>query len=227
MTKFVALVSGKGGVGKTTTAINLGFALNRIGRDVTIVDCFSSSLRDYLGLNVKISLHDVLAGNKHIHEATYIHPSGVKVVPSHTAPQPQRTSLSQALLDLYGKSEIVLLDGTSGYGADTKELFEVADEALFISGPDVHSAQSLLKLTDTAERLGTVVLGTVVNNHSNQKNEAQEMLKKYGHSVVSVVPYDRNIPRSFSVHLPVLISYPGSPSSVQYHHLAELFWKHG
>jgi len=61
MTKYIAIISGKGGVGKTTTAINLGFALNRIGRDVAIVDCYSSSLRDLLGLNVKIGLHDVLA----------------------------------------------------------------------------------------------------------------------------------------------------------------------
>ena len=38
MTRFITLVSGKGGVGKTTTAINLGQALTDMGKKVVVVD---------------------------------------------------------------------------------------------------------------------------------------------------------------------------------------------
>ena len=38
MSKIIAIVSGKGGVGKTTSAINLGVALNKFGKNVVVVD---------------------------------------------------------------------------------------------------------------------------------------------------------------------------------------------
>ena len=38
MTKFIAVVSGKGGTGKTTTAVNLAASLNNLGRDVILLD---------------------------------------------------------------------------------------------------------------------------------------------------------------------------------------------
>ncbi|MBI4439614.1 AAA family ATPase [Candidatus Woesearchaeota archaeon] len=227
MTKYIAIVSGKGGVGKTTTAINLGFALSRIGRDVTIVDCFSSSLKDYLGLNSKKGLHDVLAGRSSIGEATYVHPYGVKVVPSHKIDLDQKKSLSQAMLDIYGKSDIVLLDGVSGFGSDAREIFSIADEAIFVSGPDEMSAKSVMPLINAAESLGSVSLGIVINNHSNSRLRSLDSLKFYGKSPLAVIPYDRNIPRSFSANLPVLIHYPGSKSSLEYLKLANLFWKNG
>ena len=227
MTKYIAIISGKGGVGKTTTAINLGFALNRIGRDVTIVDCFSSSLKEFLGLNVKSGLHDVLAGKKEIAEATYVHPSGVKFVPSHADVFEKKKNLSQALLELYGKSEIVLLDGISGYGNDMKEMLSVADDVILISGPDELSAKATMPLINAAEHHGATVLGIIVNNHSNSRVESISALKPYGINPISIIPFDGNIPRSFSAKRPVIISYPGSKSSIEYLKLAGLFWQNG
>ncbi|MFC1768922.1 P-loop NTPase [Nanoarchaeota archaeon] len=225
MTKYIAVLSGKGGVGKTTTAINLGFALNNIGRDVTVVDCFSSSLKDFLGLDVPLSLRNVTSGENHITEATYIHPSGLKLVPSHITSLDHKKSISESLLGLYGKSDIVLLDGGSGYGSDVKDLLSLADEAIFISGPDEHSAKSIFPLIHVAEQLGVTFLGTVVNNHSNTRIKSSSLLKKSGIDPISTIPFDKNIQRSFSVNRTVLYCYPGSKSSIEYMKLANLFWK--
>ena len=39
MSKIIVITSGKGGVGKTTTAINLGAAINHFGKDTLVIDC--------------------------------------------------------------------------------------------------------------------------------------------------------------------------------------------
>ena len=71
MTRYVGILSGKGGVAKTTTTVNLGAAFNHFGRDVTIVDgnLSTPNLGLHLGIPVvPISLHDVLRGNNDILE---------------------------------------------------------------------------------------------------------------------------------------------------------------
>jgi len=88
MTKFIAIMAGKGGTGKTTTSINLGAALSYFGKDVIVVDAnlTTPNVGIHLGVPiVPIHLHHVLQGKNDISEAVYVHPAGPKIVPGSIA----------------------------------------------------------------------------------------------------------------------------------------------
>lgn len=83
MTRFIALLSGKGGVGKTTVALNLACALRSFKQDVIVVDCAFTTpdIGLYLGVpKPPVSLADALDGKKHIMDAVYSHASGMRII---------------------------------------------------------------------------------------------------------------------------------------------------
>ena len=72
--RVLGIVSGKGGVGKTTIATNLALALSEIGREVVIVDCNITT--SHVGFSFgfyyyPITLNDVLKGLFDLRRAVY------------------------------------------------------------------------------------------------------------------------------------------------------------
>ncbi len=86
--RVTAILNQKGGVGKTTTAVNLGAALALRGRRVLLIDADpQGNLTDHLGIDAaaaKATVYEVLLGDATVDEATVATPTpGLAVVPSH------------------------------------------------------------------------------------------------------------------------------------------------
>src|SRR3989338_7089 len=131
--RAIAIVSGKGGVGKTTTTINLGISLSKLGKDVTIID--ANILTPDIGLSlgapvVPISLQHVLLGKKSVEKAVYIHDSGTKIVPSSLSSREQVSlkGLKEVVSRLKSMSDLVLIDSAAGVGEDVAHSILSADE---------------------------------------------------------------------------------------------------
>ena len=62
MVQFIGVASGKGGVGKTTAAVNIGLALQSLGRKVSLLDADMglANAQLFLGVTPKLSLADFL-----------------------------------------------------------------------------------------------------------------------------------------------------------------------
>ncbi len=82
--KVIAVTGGKGGVGKTCVAANLGVSLAGLGREVMLLDAdFGMANVDVvLGLNCRRNLADVLAGDCPLEDVIVSGPRGLRVVPA-------------------------------------------------------------------------------------------------------------------------------------------------
>lgn len=85
MVRTITIVSGKGGVGKTSLTANIGVALAQMGLKVLLIDAdvAMANLSLILGMQSSpITLHDVLLGESNIQDAIYDGPAGVFLVPA-------------------------------------------------------------------------------------------------------------------------------------------------
>ena len=160
MTRIVVCASGKGGVGKTTLVANLGLALAKLGKDVTVVDANLTTPNLGLHLGVPLyptTLHDVVKGRAHIRDAIYEHESGLKIIPAGISIKDLKGAdpkeIPNAFLGLLGTSDIVLVDASAGLGREALSALEAADELLLITNPDISSVTDALKTAKLAEQL--------------------------------------------------------------------------
>ena len=82
--RVIAITSGKGGVGKTSIATNLGIALAAHQKKVCIFDADMglANINILIGKEAEYSIEDVLSGERRIDEVMMDGPGGIKIVPA-------------------------------------------------------------------------------------------------------------------------------------------------
>ena len=229
MVRFVVVASGKGGVGKTTTALNLGNALVSYGANVIVVDCdlANPNISLHLGSDkVKHTLNDLLNGTKKIHNVIYDHASGMKVIPASIAlsdlQHAHYNRLQNAFSGLKGLADIVIVDSHPGVNSDAQHLFALADEVLIITTPELSAVTDAMKTIRVAEAMGTTVIGVVLNRVEGKSYEMEQMEIEslLGKPIIAKVPEDINVKRATNDNLPVFHAYPKSGASREFSRLA-------
>jgi len=222
MTKIFCITSGKGGVGKTVTAVNLAAALLKLKKDVLLLDASltTPNVSQHLGTPVvPVTLHDVLKGKAYITEAIYIHPSGLKIIPAGISLEdlkeidPRR--LDEVIMDLMGHFDYIIMDSSAGLGREAIAAIKNSDEVIVVTNPEIPALTEALKVIKIAEELGTNVRGVIVNRVTNAKYEPsvkhiEAMLEK---PVIGVVPEDPNVKKSIALRNPIVFSFPDSPAA--------------
>lgn len=229
MARIISVLSGKGGVGKTTLVSNLGAALAKKGKRVIILDgnVTTPNLSLHLGIPFyPITLHDVLEKRIPIESAIYDHPSGISVIPASLSADKVRNvdieKLEGVLWSLLGRADIIIVDAAAGLGKEALAAIGVADELIIVTNPDLPSVTDALKTIKIAEDSGTKVLGVVVNRVKGHKHELSlsDIKSMLEIPIIAVVPEDIAVPRSIAKKIPVVHHKPSSRSARAFKRLA-------
>ena len=224
MGRVIAIASGKGGTGKTTITANLGIALSKLGQKVLLIDAdvAMANLSLILGMQSSpITLHDILLGEAQVQDSIYDGPEGVRFIPSGLSLDNYKRVDSERLInvvnELTEQYDFVLLDVAAGIEKNVLSALSASQETLLVTMPTSPAIADALKTKIVAQRLGSKVIGVVINFVMSEKgeiskNDISNMLEL---PVYGNVPYDPEVRKSFMQEKvsPVIVRKPLSPAS--------------
>jgi len=230
MARIYVITSGKGGVGKTTSAINLSAALNHLGEDVIIVDANLTTPNIGLHLGapvVPVTLNHVLSGEADIADAIYEHHSGIKILPASLSIKELRKLNYQNLIDISKQlkklADHIILDSSAGLGKETESAISASDEVILVTQAEMPAVTDALKTAKLAESLNKHVRGFILTRYKARRSEMpltniSDMLET---PLLGIIPEDKNIQKSLMLKDAVFHTHPRSKASRAYKKLAE------
>jgi len=220
--RTIAIASGKGGVGKTTTCANIAIAIAQTGKRVMLIDAdlAMANLGIMLGMeDTPTTLHEVLAGDANIEDAIYEGPAGLKLIPSglslDTFLRIDVEKLKPVVSTMLESTDFLLIDAPGGLGKNVLGAMISAAELLIVTMPDPSALADALKTKLVGNRLNMQILGVVLNMVRNDKTEvtAEEVSVLLDSPILQIIPYDDNVKRGGVEGKPVILRNPDSPAA--------------
>lgn len=228
MSRIISVLSGKGGVGKTTVVANLAASLTRdFRRNVILLDgnITTAHLGLHFGLysDLPVTLREVLEKNVPPLHATFIHSTGVRIIPTPLNGKITKLSrFNEVVNQLKNDYEIVLIDSPPGLGKEVLTELKITKQAIVVTTPDLPSITDALRTIDLLRKLEKDFLGLVLNRVKNERYELtkNEIESTCNCNIISVIPEDSKIPESIARGIPVCLYDGRSKASIQLKKLA-------
>ena len=249
-TKIVSIVNQKGGVAKTTTAINVACALSLMNKKVLLIDFDpQSNASSGLGINVhdeslkniyqlllnEINITDVIQQTK-IKNFDII-PCGVDLAAAEVDlvdVQNREYVLKNTISSLIGKYDFVFIDCPPSLSLLTVNALTASNTILIPLQCEYFALEGLAHLLDTAERIKinynpslniNGIILTMYNKKAILTNEVENEVRELFKDMV----YNTTIPRNIKISeapshgMPVILYAPGCPGAISYMELTKEF----
>lgn len=242
--RVITVTSGKGGVGKSNTTVNLAVELRKLGKSVIIFDAdFGlANVEVMFGALPKYNLSDIIFKGKSIREIITDGPEGIQfisggsgIVELSNLNRNQINFLIKNLTDLDGMADVILIDTGAGISNSVMEFVLASPEVLLVTTPEPSSltdAYFLLKALyrhDLFDPAHTEI--HVLANKVNSIEDGDAVFNKLSSVVtqflggnldyIGIVPADSLVDKSIRQQKPVTLAYPNAKSSEAYRVLAD------
>ena len=238
--RIIAVTSGKGGVGKTSTSVNLAIAMAQRGSRVALLDADLglANVEVLLGLNSLYNLQHVIDGERTMAQILVDGPGGISVVPGSSGlakladlNDTARQNVMTGLQELQGRFDFIIIDTMAGIGLNAVAFVVAADEVLLVATPEPPSMLDAYAMVKTIHaRRKDAVIRLMVNMALNQKqaNAVSTKLTSVTHqylgrrvSYLGFVPRDPHVSQAVMQGTPFVIRYPQVPASKSIEDIAE------
>jgi flagellar biosynthesis protein FlhG len=232
MPQTITVASGKGGVGKTSIAVNLALMLQSLGNRTTLmdVDFGLANAHIMMGMNAKKSLSDVISLGQSIEATIEPGPNGIQLLAGGSGTtdllhisQTDRLKLIRTTDALAASTDILLVDAPAGACDNTLDFVAAADRVIVVIVAEPTSfmdAYALIKAAHLERKLHNF---SIVVNMENIAMEAQKHFEKFRAIVMRFldveltflghVPNSQRMRRAVSERKPVLLSGTNRQSS--------------
>ncbi|WP_022947877.1 nucleotide-binding protein [Methylohalobius crimeensis] len=237
--RVFAVASGKGGVGKTNVAVNLGVALAQQGRATALLDADMglANVDILLGLHPRHNLSHVIDGMLTLDEILVDGPAGLKIVPAASGLQrmaelsaAEQAGLIRAFSELRVPLEVLIVDTAAGISGPVVNFARACQEVVVVVCDEPASladAYAFIKLLSRDYRLFRFQILCNQVRTASQGRMLYEKLYRVTERYLDVslnyfgaVPKDEAVSKSVQIQQPVLSAFPSSPAALALKSLA-------
>ena len=241
--RVITVTSGKGGVGKSCTAINLAMQFRKMGKSVIIFDAdFGlANIEVMFGAIPKYNLADMIFRGKDFKDIIVKGPMDIGFISGGSGinglgnmNRDQVGYLVYKLKELETLADIIIIDTGAGISDSVLEFVATSSEVVLVTTPEptsITDAYALLKALSTRvgfEKQSTAikVLTNRVDNYDegrnlyNKLNVVAQKFLNIDLKFLGIVPLDNNLSKAVIHQKPISILYPESPSARAYVEIA-------
>ena len=239
--RVIAVTSGKGGVGKSSTSINLAVQFTRMGKKVIILDAdFGlANIEVMFGVIPKYNLSDLMFAGKELDEIITEGPEGIRFI-SGGSGIAKLVNLDK-LSELEGMADVIIIDTGAGISPAVMEFLVASPETILVTTPeptsitDSYALLKALSMNENFKKDETTI--KMIANRVDSEAEGRSLYEKLNVVVMKfleinmqylgAVPQDNNIKKAIMKQKPVSMIFPNATSSRHFEEIATRLMSEG